>query len=45
MQSFFVPITEDGDMEGEWIDYQSETEIGEERICYDCDHEFTDEGE
>lgn len=43
MQAFFVPLTEDGDMTGDWGDYSSETEIGIERICYDCAREFKED--
>ena len=43
MQAFWVALDESGDMQGEWSDYQSATEMGPERICYECDHEFTDE--
>ena len=42
MQAFFVPLDTEGDMEGSWGDYSSETEIGIERICYDCEKEFQD---
>lgn len=39
MQAFWVPLT-DGEFVGEWKELQSETEIGEERLCRDCEHEF-----
>lgn len=43
MQSFYVPLV-DGEMKGQFHDYCSETEVGDERVCYDCSHEWVDVG-
>lgn len=40
MQSFFVPLNADGDPEGDWNDWSSESELGEWRICYECNYEW-----
>lgn len=40
MESFWVPLAADGSPDGQWIDWQSETEVGEKRLCYDCEHEW-----
>lgn len=40
MESFWVPLNGDGEPDGEWNDWSSETELGEKRMCYDCEQEF-----
>jgi hypothetical protein len=40
MESFWVPIDDEGQMLGQWCDYSSETEVGDKRLCYNCGHEF-----
>jgi len=35
MESFWVPLDEDGD-HPPWEQLSSETEVGAERMCYDC---------
>lgn len=40
MESFWVPLKEDGEPDGDWEDWSAETEVGEKRMCYDCEHEF-----
>ena len=43
MQAFWVTVTADGGLEGEWSDYESCTELGDERLCRCCGHEWIDE--
>ena len=43
MQSFWVRLDSDGAMVGQWRDYESCTEVGDERMCDKCQHEFTEE--
>lgn len=40
MQGFFVALGENGSPVGDWNDWSSETELGTERLCYDCDHQW-----
>jgi hypothetical protein len=40
VQSFWAAVTEEGDMVEEWSNLSSETQVGPERLCRDCDHEF-----
>ena len=40
MEAFWVPLREDGDPDGDWNDWSGETEVGDKRICYDCEIEF-----
>lgn len=37
---FWVELDEDGDMAGKWSEYEGSTEIGEKRMCSNCDHEW-----
>lgn len=41
MQSFFVALGDDGSPKGRWADWCSETELGTERVCYQCSHEWS----
>lgn len=41
MESFWVPLREDGTPDGDWNDWSAETEVGGQRMCYACGHEFT----
>ncbi len=38
MASFYVPLTDEGDMDGEWLDYESCTELTDNRSCQKCGH-------
>ena len=38
MMAFWVPLRADGSPAGDWDDWSSESEVGESRMCYDCDH-------
>jgi ribosomal protein L37AE/L43A len=40
MQSFWVCLGKDEYPLGEWNDWSTETELGEERMCRDCEHEW-----
>lgn len=40
--SFYAPIDRDGELEGQWSDYQSSTELTGEKMCRKCDHEWED---
>ncbi|GEM_PF-4420648 len=40
MASFWVSLESDETMQGQWSDYEGATEIGEERLCAECGHEF-----
>ena len=41
MLSFMVPLDhKDGTPDGEWNDWESNTELGEKRYCSDCDEEW-----
>lgn len=40
MAAFWVSLNRDGEMSGQWRDYEESTEIGPERLCKDCGHEF-----
>jgi len=40
MAAFWVSLASDETMEGQWSDYESATEIGDERLCSECSHEF-----
>jgi len=40
MAAFWVTLTDDETMDGKWSDYESCTEIGDERLCADCGHEW-----
>ena len=40
MSAFWAPLLEDGTPDGSWEDWSSESELREERICYDCGREF-----
>jgi hypothetical protein len=40
MESFWVPLNGDGEPNGDWNDWSGETELGEKRMCYDCEKEF-----
>lgn len=40
MESFWVPLNGDGEPDGDWNDWSSETELSEKRMCYDCGEEF-----
>lgn len=41
--SFWTELEKDGSIKGEWGEMQSNTEVGEWRLCGDCDHEWADE--
>jgi len=45
MAAFFVPIDQEGEMIGQWREYQSETAIGTVRLCYGCEHEWDGDAE
>lgn len=40
MAAFFVSLNSDGDPEGQWIDWQSNTELGPMRMCSECGQEW-----
>lgn len=40
MAAFWVSLTPEETLDGQWSDYEGCTEIGEERLCSDCGHEF-----
>lgn len=40
MAAFWVRVTADGGLIGQFSDYSSDTEIGPERMCTECEHEF-----
>lgn len=40
--AFWTPLTADGGIAAEWRSLESETEVGPERVCYQCDHEWVD---
>ena len=40
MESFYVVLGADGSPVGQWTDWDSETELGSGRLCYDCGHEW-----
>lgn len=40
MAAFWVTIDEDGALVGQFSDYSDDTEIGPERMCRTCGHEF-----
>lgn len=42
MQAFWVPLLSDGTMKGQFHEYETETELGPDRLCYDCDHQFSE---
>lgn len=39
MQSFFVKLS-DGEPAGQWRDWESNSELGPQRSCGDCGHEW-----
>jgi DNA-directed RNA polymerase subunit M/transcription elongation factor TFIIS len=39
MASFFVPL-KNGEPDGDWRDWQSDTELTPQRSCADCGHEW-----
>jgi len=40
MEAFWVPLGEDGEPDGEWVDWESSTEVGDKRLCGRCQTEF-----
>lgn len=40
MAAFWVELGEDGSPKGKWRDFESATELGTERECSDCGHQF-----
>lgn len=41
VQSFWASLDESGnELKHDWIEYQSSTELGAERMCADCGYEF-----
>lgn len=41
MAAFWVPVDGEGDPKLAWGDMESETELGPERLCYVCNHEWS----
>lgn len=44
MPAFWVALNADGEPVNNWHDWGSETELGPQRCCFQCNHEW-DEGE
>lgn len=40
MASFFVPLDQDGEPDGDWNDWNGESELTPTRTCHKCDHEW-----
>lgn len=44
MGAFWVQLNEEGEPAKPWSDYASETELGTERLCRECDHTWDNDG-
>lgn len=40
MAAFWVSLDKNGEPEGQWRDWESNSEITEKRICSTCSHEW-----
>lgn len=40
MQAFWVPLQDDDSPDGDWNDWNGDSELGAQRMCYDCEHEW-----
>ena len=40
MAAFFVALTPAGEPDGQWSDWESNTELGPRRNCGECGHEW-----
>lgn len=40
MEAFWVMLDQDDQPEGQWQDWEGCTEIGDKRMCTECEHEF-----
>lgn len=40
MAAFYVSLGADGTPKDDWQHWSSESELGTERICYNCNHEW-----
>lgn len=43
--SFWVPLCEDGMPEGQWRDWESNTQLSEQRQCSSCFYEWSADNE